>query len=66
MKPFMTSLAKQMIHNRWRTQDMHIRLQQRQSIGFTRRLHNIINLDLNKAQHLELKDAVEKRLYWAS
>ena len=60
MKPFVKTLAKQMIHNRWRTPDMRVKVQQRQSQVFTRRLHNIMNLDLNKAQHLELKDAVEK------
>ena len=49
MKPFVKTLAKQMIHNRWRTQDMRVRVQQRQIVVFTRRLHNIMNLDLNKA-----------------
>jgi hypothetical protein len=53
------TLAKQMIHNRWRTQDMRVRVQQQQSVVFTRRLHNIMNLDLNKAQEQELKTALE-------
>ena len=31
MKPFVKTLAKQMIHNRWRTPDMRVKVQQRQS-----------------------------------
>ena len=60
MKPFVKTLAKQMIHNRWRTQEARTRVQQRQNMVFTRRLHNIMNLDLNKAQQLVIKDAVEQ------
>ena len=50
MKPFVKTLAKRMIHNRWRTQEARARVQQRQNMVFKRRLHNIMNPDLNKAQ----------------